>query len=373
MNLLRSMLGCVTMTLLALSFPTIEVRANDQVRVERTRAEVEAIIKQEGSKPPDWWDSVELKYPKSLDMSWPIRLPQGTPWNANRNVGQYIWDVINPNPSRWKEGIKLVNHLMILHKDDPAKVERSVDTLGRMFHDLLEDWARAAFWWRKSEQMGGFAPPVKLAHCYWKLGSKEMAVEILLEMERYYVPEASEIRLWGEMGEVDKALELAESAAQEGWADESYLAAGDVCRQAGRYAQAATYYQKVLALPDLAPRGHGNGPERDRPKERAQANLAAVKLFDALDLKRVPDGTYTSNSIAYAGQLYVEVSVRTGRIESVKVAKHEERQFYSAFTDTIRQIVSKQSIRGIDATTGATITSEAIINATAKALAAGMK
>jgi uncharacterized protein with FMN-binding domain len=365
------MLGCVTVTLLALSFPTIEVRANDQVRVERTRAEVEAIIKQVGGKPPDWWDSVELKYPNTLDLSWPIRLPQGTPWNANRNVGQYIWDVINPNPSRWKEGIKLVNHLMILHKDDPAKVERSLDTLGRMFHDLLEDWARAAFWWRKSEQMGGFAPPVKLAHCYWKLGSKEMAVEILLEMERYYVPDASEIRLWGEMGEANKALELAESAAQEGWADESYLAAADVCRQAGRYAEATAYYQKVMALPDLVPRGHGS--ERDRPKERAQANLQAMKLFDALDLKRVPDGTYTSNSIAYAGQLYVEVSVRAARIESVKVAKHEERQFYSAITDTIRQIVSKQSVKGIDATTGATITSEAIINATAKALAAGMK
>jgi uncharacterized protein with FMN-binding domain len=360
-------------TLLAVSFPTIAVGADDQARVERTRAEVESLIKQEGGKPPEWWDSVELKYPKSLDLSWPVRLPQGTPWNANRNVGQYIWDVINPNPSRWQEGIKLVNHVMILNKDDPAKVERSLDTLGRMFHDLLEDWARAAFWWRKSEQMGGFAPPVKLAHCYWKLGSKEMAAEILLEMEQYYVPDASEVRLWGEMGEVDKALELAESGAQEGWADESYLAAADVCRLAGRYTEAAAYYQKVLALPDLAPRGHGNGPERDRPKERAQANLQAMKLFDALEFKRVPDGAYASNSIAYAGQLYVEVSVRAARIESVRVTKHEERQFYSAFTDTIRQIVSKQSVKGIDATTGATITSEAIINATAKALAAGMK
>jgi len=368
---LCSLLGYVTLTILALGLASITVQADNQVRVERTRAEVEALIKQEGSRPPDWWDSVELNYPKTLDLSWPVRLPQGTPWNANKNVGQYIWDVINPNPSRWKEGIKLVNHLMISHKDDPAKLERSLDTLGRMFNDLLEDWARAAFWWRKSEQMGGFAPPVKLARCYWKLGSKKMAAEILLEIERDYIPEASQIRLWGEMGEVDKALELAESAAQEGWADEGYLAAGDVCRQAGRYTQAAAYYQKVLALPDLAPRG--KGPQRDRPKERAQANLQAIKLFDTLDIKRVPDGAYTSNSIAYADQLYVEVSVRSGRIESVKVTKHKERQFYSAFTDTIRQIVSKQSVKGIDATTGATITSEAIINATAKALAAGMK
>ncbi len=370
---LRSLLGHIIMTLLVVGFLAAKVQADNQVRVERTRAEVESLIKQEGSKPPDWWDSVELRYPNSLDMSWPIRQPEGTPWDANKNVGQYIWDVINPNPSRWREGIKLVNHLMILHKDDPAKVERSVGTLGHMFHDLLEDWARAAFWWRKSEQMGGFVPPAKLAHCYWELGSKEMAVEVLSEMERYYLPDPGEIRLWGEMGEVDKALKLAESAAKEGWADDSYLAAADVCRQAGRYTEAAAYYEKVLALPDLAPRGHGHQPERDRPKECAQANLQAMKLFDALDLKRVPDGTYTSNSIAYADQLYVEVVVRAGRIESVKITQHKERQFYSAFTDTIRQIVSKQSVKGIDATTGATITSEAIINATAKALSAGMK
>jgi len=367
------MLGCVVVTLLVVGLLAVEVQADDQVRVERTRAEVEALVKQVGSKPPDWWDSVELKYPNTLDLSWPMRLPEGTPWNANKNIGQYIWDVINPNPSRWREGVKLVNHLMIMHKDDPAKVERSVGTLGHMFYDLLEDWARAAFWWRKSKQMGGFVPPAKLAHCYWELGSKEMAMEVLVETEQYYIPEPGEIRLWGEMGEVDKALALAESAAQEGWADESYLAAADVCRQAGKYTQAATYYEKVLALPDLAQRRNGHAPERDRPKERAQANLQAMKLFDALDLKRVPDGAYTSDSIAYADQLYVEVVVRAGRIESVKVTQHKERQFYSAFTDTIGQIISKQSVKGIDATTGATITSEAIINATAKALAAGMK
>ena len=77
--------------------------------------------------------------------------------------------------------------------------------------------------------------------------------------------------------------------------------------------------------------------------------------------------------MAYAGQLYVEVDVKGGRIESVRVTQHRERQFYSAITDTIQQIVAKQSVKGVDATTGATMTAEAIINATAKALAGGMK
>jgi uncharacterized protein with FMN-binding domain len=61
--------------------------------------------------------------------------------------------------------------------------------------------------------------------------------------------------------------------------------------------------------------------------------------------------------------------VRGGRLESVRVTDHKEKQFYSALTDTPRQLVDKQSIQGVDAVSGATITSEAIINATAKALA----
>jgi len=41
--------------------------------------------------------------------------------------------------------------------------------------------------------------------------------------------------------------------------------------------------------------------------------------------------------------------------------------------DTPKKIIDKQAVKGIDATSGATITSEAIINATAKALSAAQK
>ncbi|MHC4119588.1 MAG: hypothetical protein ACYSWO_18985, partial [Planctomycetota bacterium] len=113
--------------------------AETQARVLRTRAEVEALIKELGGSSPEWWNSVTPRYPSTLDLNWPLKAPGK--WNANRNMGQYIWDIINPNPNRWREGVKLVHELMIRHKDDPAKLTRSMNTLGRMFHDLLEDWA----------------------------------------------------------------------------------------------------------------------------------------------------------------------------------------------------------------------------------------
>jgi uncharacterized protein with FMN-binding domain len=71
--------------------------------------------------------------------------------------------------------------------------------------------------------------------------------------------------------------------------------------------------------------------------------------------------------------VHIEVAVRGGRIESVKVTQHQEKQFYSAIAEVPRKIIEKQGLKGIDATSSATITSEAIINATAKALSGGMK
>jgi uncharacterized protein with FMN-binding domain len=108
-------------------------------------------------------------------------------------------------------------------------------------------------------------------------------------------------------------------------------------------------------------------------RRRAQANIDGIKAFDLLDLKRVPDGTYHSGSQGYEAEVGVDVAVKSGRIESVRVTNHHEKQFYSSMTDTPRKIIFKQGVSGIDATSGATITSEAIVNATAKALTGAMK
>jgi uncharacterized protein with FMN-binding domain len=291
------------------------------------------------------------------------------PWDARKNVGQYIWDVINPNPGRWKEGIKLVNHLMIRHKDDPQKLVRAMETLGHMYHDLMEDWARAVFWWRLCERHGGYVDLVGLAHCYWKLGSKEMAVAALTEIGPDDTRHGAVIKLWADMGEFDRALALVQQRVGEGMPTSAYLTAGDTCRLAGRYGEALAWYQKALTTKEDI----GREVDVKKDKERAQASMQAIRFFDTLEVAEVADGVYTANSIAYAGPLHVEVTVKGGRIEAVRVTKHEEKQFYSALTDTPNQIVRKQGVKGVDAVTGATMTSEAIINATAKALAGGMQ
>jgi len=333
---------------------------------ERTQAGIEALIDKVGRATPEWWDSVALTYPRTLDLSWPMTPPRN--WNNQKNVSQYVWDVINPNPTKWREGVRLMHHLLVVNQDKPEARRRVMNELGRMYHGLLQDYSRAAFWWRQAGVDRGSSASlagVHLAECYWKLGNKQMALDLLAKIP----PQFAMIKLWADMGETDRAIAMAEANTRGAYADIAYIYAGDACRVAGQYQQALQYYQKLLAMPLSGP-----GWKRvQRNQQRARANVEGIRLFDMLDLSRVPDGTYQASSLGYKGQVHVAVSVAGGRIEQVRVTRHQEKQFYSALTDTPRKIIQKQGIKGVDATSSATITSEAIINATAKALARAMK
>ena len=106
-----------------------------------------------------------------------------------------------------------------------------------------------------------------------------------------------------------------------------------------------------------------------RDSNPARESIEAIEIFEKADVSALADGTYRGESTGYNGRLVVEVKVASGRIESVKVVEHKEKQFYSALTDTEDSILRLQTVRGVDGTSGATITSRAIVNATAKALA----
>ena len=321
----------------------------------KTKSEVLAMIKKVGATPPDWFAATPLNYPSTLDLSW-TPPPQGSPWDPSKNVGQFIWTSINENEARWKEGIKFLHHMLTVNKDKPDIVKQVMGALGNMYHDLHQDWARAAFW----KQMAGETDTLELAHCYFKLGGKDMAIEILTRYGADTTRFAQVCRLWAEVGDPAKGLKLAEQMATS-IPDAGNLAAGDICKSTGKFPEAMGYYQKVLDA-------KSGSRDIDHNKKRAQGSLDALKVADGLDLKKVPDGKYTANSIGYTGPVDVEVTVAAGKITDVKVTQHHEKQYYSSITETCAAIIQKQGAKGVDATSGATITSEAIINATVKAL-----
>jgi uncharacterized protein with FMN-binding domain len=331
----------------------------------RTEAEVERQILEAGRTPPEWWEAVELDYPPTLDLAGtkPVK-----GWAPDRNLGAYMWSVITPNPGRWKEGVRLLHHVLTVRKDDPQRLAEGVRQLAGAYQRLLRDWPRAAFWWQKA--LAGNAKPnithvLALAECYWMLGSKSMAMKLLAKYRVDRVAYSGTVKLLAEMGEFRRAVGMAQVVARR-WPDEGHLAAGNACRLVGRYKEALAHYGQVLS----ASQGSGR---INRNKQRARESIAAIKLYESLDLSGIRDGTYSGQSAGYRGMVEVEASVQGGRIRSVRVTRHKEDMTYTALTDLPSQIVKKQGVGHVDAVTGATITSEAIINAAAKALAKGMK
>lgn len=328
-----------------------------------TKAEVDALIEKAGTAQPAWWNQAKLEYPPTLDLSW-NKAPGG--WDTNKNLGQYVWSVINENPAKWKDGAKLVHHTLTVNQKDPAKLKQSMDALAKMYHDLLQDPARAAYWWRKAGSSGCGNCPVGLADCYWKLGNRDMALEVLTKFGQPQLTQV--IRAWAEVGEYDKAYTMSQDLLKSGrpgvkhWGN---LLAGDVCRLAGKYKEAMDFYQKAIAPPIEK----GN----DKNVERAKAALDAVKCYELLDLKKIPDGVYKNGCYGYDSIVTVAVTVKNHKIEDVKVVDHHEKQYYASMIETPQRIIQKQGVKGVESFASATMTSEAIIQSTAKALSGGMK
>jgi uncharacterized protein with FMN-binding domain len=103
---------------------------------------------------------------------------------------------------------------------------------------------------------------------------------------------------------------------------------------------------------------------------KAVMRAAATALAKArpIDLKKVPDGTYTGASRGFMGDVTVEVTVKDGRIAAVKPALFTENRPGTALQDVPARIVEKQSVE-VDAVTGATISSQAVMRAAESALA----
>ncbi len=399
-----------TILLLVAGVMTIVSPAGGQDRTVRTKAEVDALIAQAGSSTPDWWNTTELDYPETLDLNWPVRAGfgpgrfeerggrdrrggrgrRGFDWGQSQptNVDEYLIHVVYPNPSRHKAGMKLVHHLMIRHRDDREKLRRSLNTLGEMFYELFGDYARAAFWWQKCAALGGGTDAAKLARCYFELGGRTTAADLLTQAGSDDARNTKDvIKLWAKIGEVDKALGMIESYGGAGSSgtdrfgfrgrrsmsqSSKYLLAAEICRGAGRCDEALAYYAKVLALPNSETRPADHHETDD--KFEAQVNSTGTRFLRALDLTRVPDGSYTETVEAYGGPMTVRVVVRNRRIESVEVTRHRETYEYLIMAQpTARQIVQKQGFEGVDVITGATVTSDAVINAAAAALAKAME
>lgn len=325
---------------------------------KRTESEVNALIDSVGSSNPDWLASTPVEHPPKLNLNWPLPAPQ--PWNNQKNIGQYIWDRINPNAKKWRSGVRLMYHLLTLHSQDKELSTRIKRSIGGMYFRFFQDYPRAAWWWQQAGPGSEIHDQIGLAECYFKMGNADMAKYVLNRAGT----SLGKIKLLGTMGETDAALRQADTFARVArQPHEAWLLAGDICRSTDQFERAIAYYQKVIDGPEAR-----NKDYMRRYVGRAKDSIDSIKRFELLDISKLKDGVYRGDSLGYEAPIHIAATVEKGRITQLEVTQHREKQYYSAIRDVPHQIVRKQNLKEVDATSRATITAVAIINATAKAL-----
>ena len=143
-----------------------------------------------------------------------------------------------------------------------------------------------------------------------------------------------------------------------------YDALGDLYAELGDKAQAREHYVKAIELFPKSKQPYG----RHLLSRRAVKVRGKIDLLDigALEPGKLADGKYSGDSLGYTGPLRVTVTVRRGRIADIAV-RHTEKIHQNSTKIIPKRIVETQSLK-VDAVTGATVTSQAIVGATLDAI-----
>ena len=80
------------------------------------------------------------------------------------------------------------------------------------------------------------------------------------------------------------------------------------------------------------------------------------------------DGTFRGTARGYVDDIAVDVTIAQGQITEVTIAEHRESRPRTALEDIPRAIVAAQGVDGVDAVTGATVTSRGVREAARQAL-----
>ena len=163
-----------------------------------------------------------------------------------------------------------------------------------------------------------------------------------------------------EVTEADKAEETAEPAADEK-AEETTEAEGDKAEQADEKAAPAADDSKA----EKPAAGDKAEPAADEKAEDAKADDKAEQAAPAAEAAALTDGEYTAEGKGIGGKVPVTVTVKDGKIAEVTVGDNSETQGIGskAIEQLPAKIVEANGTEGVDAVSGASVTSKAIFSA----------
>jgi len=272
--------------------------------------------------PPDWLADVPLHYDTSK------------PWkDARLHIRQLLSEGKN------REAIRLTYHYLI-----ERKVQKDVHEYAMYLYLGGEcEWALRIYRERLESLPKGVTNEYQsLASLYVRFGEPDLAIKTLHDaLGRLPDPP------WAINSEANLHASL-----------------GDVHAAVGKLDKAIGQYETAMKLYPTSNQPYGRHLlHRNVSKVQAKVDLLRRKN---LDLSRLRDGTYQGKGLGYVDEITASVTLQGGRITDIRVA-HKEKIDQGASKSVPKQIIEKQSLQ-VDAITGATVTTQAIIEAVYRAL-----
>ena len=100
------------------------------------------------------------------------------------------------------------------------------------------------------------------------------------------------------------------------------------------------------------------------------ATVVAAESNTANAAPLYKDGVYTGEGAGRASIIKVAVTVKEGKVKDVKILEHRDTamKMFKVKSDMIPQIIEKNGIEGVDAASGATMSSRGVKTAVSAAL-----
>lgn len=307
-------------------------------RVEELyRASAEA-----GETRPDWWGSVTARLSRDLA--------------PDDHAGQLDFvEVVYAEKGRPREAIRLFSQVEeAARRDDPRTSLTACYEIAHLYEGALRDFPRALATYLRCDRFplsdpaearqNRIAAGFGAARAVEGLGDRRGALALyrLLARDLLLVPDP-----YG-----DLVL------------PEVFLRIGDVAAAMGDEEAVASAYRATMAAAERLPAGAPSSFRAPGSSARAALRLLSAR---GLAFGRVPDGSYEGEAFGYNAPVGVRMTFSGGRCTALHVTDLEDKRPLDAYRLLPERILETQSL-AVDAVTGATVTSRAIVSAATEAV-----
>jgi uncharacterized protein with FMN-binding domain len=296
----------------------------------------------EAQQPPDWWESVQVRLPPDVD--------------AEDLAAQLEFvRAAYAEKGRTRQAIRLYADIADRARDGEERIRlRAFYELAHLYEVFEKDPVRAFAWYLRCYRF----PLADATEARQNRIAAELGSLRALSVTRHRRSALAALRL------LASNLVLAPDAYGNLLLPEVFLRIGDLAVDLGDSESASTAYQAAMAaaerLPEATPINYR------APWSSARASLRRLSAL-SLDFARVPDGSYEGEAYGYNEPITVGLSFRDGRCTEFHLPDFGDKRPLDAYRILPRRVLERQSL-AVDAVTGATVTSRAILSAATEAV-----